>query len=710
MKRPTLLAAAVALAVAGTLAFGALPASAAVPTADTPPIPGALPIKGKAKLYMLNVLGSVLKGATPQKWKREQLALANTYNHGFEELDLQYGYAGIGNWGDTPPSTIEEYNMKRLELGVKGSVLGRNGKPIGNGSVYRPPAVKGGAVQKIVNGIGTGVAIISAAETGFAIGKAAAGAMGFNVEGGLCGSTPNDFGSTMVGLITATDCQAYWDFAADYVPNVDVDKLSRGGRCTQPDGYNPASGDGKDWRAVPANCRTMLVYLTQNAETVAGSVWLDTFTNIAPRAWTVKYTWSVTAPPLGTITGPSVTGVCLNATTGKWGAQSGTQGAVFSPMASANTDGANATVTRSATLSYTCPTASPLLVLSLSSTYTITGVTGFKKNQGIMVGAQGDIVAADMSGDPERTWKCVMTYTDGTTASKQGTVWRESAKETPPFECPGAGGKIPAHIDVYKHGVVDGTDVLWYSEDTTDEYQDSAEKNPECQDGSCKLDLLIKATGQSCFDNEEACATWFEEADKVTKYQCTYGGKNVDQSECYVYSGLFDPERQAVGAPYSDPETGLWSGGQSAPSISEGIMGQKIQNPEVARNCLPTGWGVVNPLEWVTKPVQCAMEWAFVPRQTVVNLEAERIKTQWNGKMPAQLAGTVGSWNLAPHATGCEKSATLFGITFDVWNACPGTPMGNISWIAKLVTGALMVTLGVIVFRRIIGGMFFKAS
>jgi hypothetical protein len=207
----------------------------------------------------------------------------------------------------------------------------------------------------------------------------------------------------------------------------------------------------------------------------------------------------------------------------------------------------------------------------------------------------------------------------------------------------------------------------------------------------------------SCFDLEDGCPGWFDDPSKASVYKCYYGVHDVGLTECNVYAGLFTPGRTEVGAPYSDPSTGTWSGGQNSPTEGQDAMSRAVQDPETVRQCDMTTEGF-NPIGWMLKGGQCLLEWAFVPRPLVIEAAAAGGGHAWDHKAPAVVAGMVGSIALAPSASGCSRSVTLMGVSFNIIDACSG-PMAALATTSRLVTGCAFGFMVLLVLRRQVAGM-----
>jgi len=226
------------------------------------------------------------------------------------------------------------------------------------------------------------------------------------------------------------------------------------------------------------------------------------------------------------------------------------------------------------------------------------------------------------TADPERFLRCTLRLAGGGSVSALSVGFHESDGQYAPVVCP----ELPegGTVEGWDIDLIGGPDELrLLSEETTPEYSHFQETYPECSTGACMLDL--QKLGLSCFSDPVPCADWFADPAKDDKYQCRYGENAVALSQCAVYAPTFKPGAVATGDTYADPTTGLGASQPTSTPADQTGFGTGVQNPEQPRQCFPTGWGVLNPLEWVTKPVRCALEWAFVPRQSVINSLNERL-------------------------------------------------------------------------------------
>lgn len=246
----------------------------------------------------------------------------------------------------------------------------------------------------------------------------------------------------------------------------------------------------------------------------------------------------------------------------------------------------------------------------------------------------GDVGAVTNStGDPDRRLRCTLQLAGGATVSALSDVFKESDGQLAPTVCPDVpeGGVLEG----WKIDLVGGPQELTLLEQSvTPEYGDWAATYPQCADGTCMLDL--QRTGVSCFSTPGPCADWYADPAKDSTYQCLYGGSQVALSQCAVYAPTFKPDATTTGQTYGDPTTGQAQ--QTAVPSDTATFNDPLQDPSANRQCFPTGWGVLNPVEWVTKPVQCALQWAFVPRASVFTNAGNSI----NGAVSASVIGQTG--------------------------------------------------------------------
>ena len=123
-----------------------------------------MPSGNKARQYIINTLGSVLKGATPNKWKREVIANQSQYNYGWESLAAELGTDAPKNGAyRKSPNTYTDAILNGIEKATDGKT--GPGSRLGNRAqqMFKVPSSTLGKVVKSANGVG---AVMIGAELG----------------------------------------------------------------------------------------------------------------------------------------------------------------------------------------------------------------------------------------------------------------------------------------------------------------------------------------------------------------------------------------------------------------------------------------------------------------------------------------------------------------------------------------------------------------
>jgi hypothetical protein len=338
--------------------------------------------------------------------------------------------------------------------------------------------------------------------------------------------------------------------------------------------------------------------------------------------------------------------------------------------------------------------------------------SSYPANRGVpvlgMIYSSGEMTAP--TADPLRQLSCVIAGSDGVSYSALSAEFRETNGILPAPNCPSLPeGVIPLGLTVEEIGGDETHELL--TTPATPEFEEIAELAPECVDGSCLLDL--RKDGLSCFTNDIDCSAWFTDPNRLSTYSCVFGTHVMDLSECNVYSKTFNLEAQSTGQTFSDPATGapFATGYEYAIGTDGETFALTILNPADPRQCFPTGWGALNPVEWVTKPVQCALQWAFIPKPAVLTETMTGLSTAWEAKAPAQLAGVIGSWAFEPPADSCSGLNVPLSVIgsgasdFTILKACPGDPLEPLAITSSLFIGLSAVIGAVSAVTRNFGGM-----
>jgi hypothetical protein len=228
---------------------------------------------------------------------------------------------------------------------------------------------------------------------------------------------------------------------------------------------------------------------------------------------------------------------------------------------------------------------------------------------------------------------------------------------------------------------------------------------------SCRLELWKVGPGgdlEFCGSIGQLCLGWASTPGAETRYQCKYGHYVLPLDACSAYR---DP---TVGVlPNWDPATSDWFP-YNAPVPSPlpndtgtgGLPGVDLDGEITYSECWPSGWGALNPLAWVFQPVRCALEWAFVPRQSVMVTYGAEVTLALADTSVGQVAAMVSGWDVDPSLTGCKISFVHWdtGQVIDVVNACDG-PMADLAALSRLLTFVSACVLAVGLVRRQIAGI-----
>jgi hypothetical protein len=193
--------------------------------------------------------------------------------------------------------------------------------------------------------------------------------------------------------------------------------------------------------------------------------------------------------------------------------------------------------------------------------------------------------------------------------------------------------------------------------------------------------------------------------DPVTE-QCVIGSTNVSAAWCTAQEGytpqtgqpvIGAPTRTPTGGPSTNPPATTPSTPTNTPTTSP-IFSPTNNDDE----CFPSGWGLLNPVDWVLKPVKCALVWAFVPEEAL----EPRV-----GRLLEQIGGT-GAGSAFTTATTMVDSVTgplaelgngpCAGPSFDITyngNVETVTPVSSCDgWRATLAASFRLMVAAVWVF------------
>jgi len=185
---------------------------------------------------------------------------------------------------------------------------------------------------------------------------------------------------------------------------------------------------------------------------------------------------------------------------------------------------------------------------------------------------------------------------------------------------------------------------------------------PNCESAGCAYMVIVD--GIPCTVGRPGCVDW------AATYQgspgrvgCRYGEYAVKVSSCFFLERVYE----SVGLPVdgtlanTDGNPATFTGPEPAPNPQPQPQPQPIPNgapggdpgtlPGGGTAPLPSPTGTAttngdcwaggafswNPVDWVLRPVECALAWAFVPSAAAVSGPIADFKTTWNSKPPGSL-------------------------------------------------------------------------
>lgn len=289
----------------------------------------------------------------------------------------------------------------------------------------------------------------------------------------------------------------------------------------------------------------------------------------------------------------------------------------------------------------------------------------------------------------DREWDLATTCADGFVNHQYSATFKETDNPFPP---------VPSPWDCGSHGLVtswvlqldnaSGLKVMtiesWAVPSAVSQLTTTY---PACAGTQCTV-VLWKVNGtayEDCFASQSLCDGWSTDTNRATDYACTYGPQglaygasgvtDIGLPGCYMYGPTFSPSQRAAGVIYSDPSVDPATPGtkvnQPAPVATPG-------GPSTASTaCFPSGWAAFNPFEWVLKPVECALVWAFEPDPNAVATALNQAWTTIEVKPPISLVVAVYpvvSGFTSAVLNGCTTYLADFGDGLQIPCAPPGDP------------------------------------
>lgn len=237
---------------------------------------------------------------------------------------------------------------------------------------------------------------------------------------------------------------------------------------------------------------------------------------------------------------------------------------------------------------------------------------------------------------------------------------------------------------------------------------------PDCDPASpnvCVLEVWVD--GSACQVGDARCLDWATAVQ--SRLQCKWGPYTVPLATCDMLERAYRPGGATIAEPDIDgnPATGTNTNPDPAPSggpfptevpvpPGEPVPDDVVQVPG-GSGCWPTGTARWNPLEWVLRPVQCALAWAFIP-DGGLDVYTDRFGAAWGssdvGTWVSEVGGSASTLGAGVGGVGgCggpQWTITLGGrdYPFRPLDAC-NEPMSTIAPFVKAAVAAVVVLAGV---------------
>jgi hypothetical protein len=231
--------------------------------------------------------------------------------------------------------------------------------------------------------------------------------------------------------------------------------------------------------------------------------------------------------------------------------------------------------------------------------------------------------------------------------------------------------------------------------------------DPGLSSGGCLLSVSID--GKPCTVGDIQCENWIkvDQGDSThTRVSCNQGPYVAALSACFLLERAYYPGGAPANAANTDgdPATasntdlngnpmpaqqpspvnvGTVPGGAGAPAPAPAPAPGASPNPG---DCWPSGWGVLNPLEWVYDPIVCASKALFEPTKDVPT-RITQMQGQFTNKIPITWF-TAGTANVSGGACPVNWSFDIAGQHIPV--IC-GTAADGIIRSFRPVMGAMLV-------------------
>lgn len=228
--------------------------------------------------------------------------------------------------------------------------------------------------------------------------------------------------------------------------------------------------------------------------------------------------------------------------------------------------------------------------------------------------------------------------------------------------------------------------------------------DPGKSSGGCVLS--VELDGKGCEAGNVECENWAEiqkQDPNNTRLKCRFGPYTLPMSACNLLEQAYrvggaiatelntdgDPatrdDNNYAGQPVPQPAPGsVAAPGPGAVPGTGGQLGPQADAEQ--KECFPSGWGMLNPVEWVMKPVGCALDAAFKPKREI-QPRITAMQGQFANKVPISwFGGTMQgvSGGSCPTNWGIEVAGQHVSFI------C-GTPAEGIVLAFRPVLGAMLI-------------------
>lgn len=212
---------------------------------------------------------------------------------------------------------------------------------------------------------------------------------------------------------------------------------------------------------------------------------------------------------------------------------------------------------------------------------------------------------------------------------------------------------------------------------------DRAEDLVNGTDPGLELWYIGGTSPQNCNGAGTLCRLWWDAPTRAQDYECRDGGQAVPILRCEPYRRFFEPNPEVADPANSNP--------QPEPS------GEPAE-------CFPTGWGMLNPVEWVLMPVRCALTWAFVPSPGALEAAAGTVQDATVGTAYSDIGGVFATLEAVNFEGECgviyDQPIAAFQGHHMRLDTC-GEPWSSAGPLRTIAGIAFIIGTGVVVLRMV---------